>query len=112
MIELVNAVITHNRLERLTVIDGKVRLTDSPGYVYVSLLDRRGEWITVGVMKGFGEVDALASTYSLTGDLIVLGRDPVQMARAANHVLAGQGGICVVHQGDMRFDLSLPYWVR
>ncbi|SDI93228.1 adenine deaminase C-terminal domain-containing protein [Paenibacillus naphthalenovorans] len=108
VIELVNAVITHNRLERLTVIDGKVRLTDSPGYVYVSLLDRRGEWITVGVMKGFGEVDALASTYSLTGDLIVLGRDPVQMARAANHVLAGQGGICVVHQGDMRFDLSLP----
>lgn len=108
VIELVNAVITHNRLEQLTVIDGKVRLTDSPGYVYVSLLDRRGEWITTGVMKGFGEVDALATTYSLTGDLIVLGRDPVQMAQAANHVLEGQGGICVFHQGEMRFDLPLP----
>lgn len=108
VIELVNAVITRNRLEKLTVIDGKVRLTDSPGYVYVSLLDRRGEWITVGVMEGFGDVDALAATYSLTGDLIVLGRDPVQMARAANHVLAGQGGICVYHQGEMRFALALP----
>lgn len=108
VIELVNAVITHHRYEPLTVIDGKVHLADSPGHMYVSLLDRKGEWITTGVLKGFGEVDALAATYSLTGDLIVLGRDPVQMARAANHVLESQGGIYVFHQGAMRFGLPLP----
>lgn len=108
VIELANAAITRLRSEQLPIIGGRVQLPDSPGYVYVSLLHRHGEWITTGVMKGFGAFDALASTYSLSGDLVILGRDPVQMARAANHILANQGGICLIEEGELRFDLPLP----
>ncbi|GGG25874.1 putative adenine deaminase YerA [Paenibacillus abyssi] len=108
VIELANAVITRNRPEKLPLNDGKVQLSELPGYLYVALLHRHGEWITTGVMKGFGEFDALACTYSLSGDLVILGRDPVQMAKAANHVLEHQGGICLLHNGELRFDLALP----
>lgn len=108
VIELANAVITRSRLEKLPVIDGKVQLADVPGYMYVSFLHRQGEWVTAGIMKGFGEFDALAATYSLTGDLVILGRNPVLMAQAANHILANQGGICLFQEGELRFDLPLP----
>ncbi|SFJ81647.1 adenine deaminase C-terminal domain-containing protein [Thermoflavimicrobium dichotomicum] len=108
VIELMNAVITRNRPESLPIINGKVKLADLPGYMYVSLLHRKGEWITAGVIKGFGELDALASTYSLSGDLVILGRDPVQMAQAANHILTNGGGICLYEKGELRYDLPLP----
>lgn len=108
VIEMFNAVITRLRREALPVRQGKVQLPQKPGYVYVSLLHRQGEWITTGVIKGFADVDALACSYTLSGDLVILGRDPVQMAQAANHVLAQRGGICVWKQGELAFDLPLP----
>ncbi|MFC4767731.1 adenine deaminase C-terminal domain-containing protein [Effusibacillus consociatus] len=108
VIELINAVITFSRTESLPVIDERVQVKGLPGYMYVSLLHREGEWITTGIIKGFGEFDALASTYSLSGDLVILGRDPVQMAQAANHILANGGGICLFENGELRFDLPLP----
>jgi adenine deaminase len=108
VMELVNAAITRSRFEKLPVLDGKVQLSDSPGYMYVALLHREGEWITTGVIKGFGDFDALASTYSLSGDLVILGRDPVQMAEASNHILMNHGGICMFQNGEKCFDLPLP----
>ncbi|PZE20748.1 adenine deaminase C-terminal domain-containing protein [Paenibacillus xerothermodurans] len=108
VIELMNAVITRCHFETLPLIDGKVHLAEATGYMYVSLLHKEGDWITTGIIKGFGDFDALASTYSLSGDLLILGRDPVQMAQAANHILAQQGGICMYHNGELRFDLPLP----
>lgn len=108
VIEWVNAVITRNRFEQLPLKNGKVQLSNLPGYMYVSLLHRNGEWITTGVMKEFGELDALASSYTLSGDLIILGRDPVQMAKAANHLLANQGGIYLFQNEELQFELDLP----
>ncbi|WP_424765566.1 adenine deaminase C-terminal domain-containing protein [Paenibacillus sp. sgz302251] len=108
VIELVNAAITRSRSEALPVVGEIVHLPDSGGYMYVSLLQRQGEWITTGIIKGFGEFDALASTYSLSGDLVILGRKPARMAEAANSVLAQQGGICLIQNGERAFDLPLP----
>jgi adenine deaminase len=108
VIELVNAVITRCRLEQLPILDGKVQLSDSPGYLYVALLHREGDWITTGVIKGFGDFDALVSTYSLSGDLVILGRDPVEMAKASNHILTNKGGICMFQNGKKCYDLPLP----
>jgi adenine deaminase len=108
VMEMYNAVITRLRSESLPVRDGRVQLPQKPGYMYVSLLHRQGEWITTGVIKGFAELDALACTYTLSGDLVILGRDPVQMAQAANHVIANRGGICVWERGELVYDLPLP----
>ena len=44
--------------------------------MYASLLHRRGEWLTTGVIKGFGQFSALASSYSISGDIVILGMDP------------------------------------
>ncbi|MED1644412.1 adenine deaminase C-terminal domain-containing protein [Brevibacillus agri] len=106
VIQLVNAVITLVRNEMLPLSDGQFQLPE--GYMYISLLHQGGEWITTGVIKGFGQVDALASSYTLSGDLVILGRDPRQMAQAANQVLSNRGGICLYQNGNMVHDLPLP----
>jgi adenine deaminase len=50
----------------------------------------------------------LASTYTLSQDIIVLGKDAVQMAQAVNRIMENGGGICLMENGRPLFELSLP----
>lgn len=52
---------------------------------------------------------AVATTYSHDNhNLLVVGHHPQDMVLAANTVIAGQGGFCVVHEGKVLAHLSLP----
>lgn len=52
---------------------------------------------------------AIATTYSHDNhNLLVVGHSPQDMVLAANTVIAGQGGFCVVHDGQILAHLRLP----
>ncbi|HJV45725.1 MAG TPA: adenine deaminase C-terminal domain-containing protein [Bacillota bacterium] len=107
--KMLNAVILQRKDESLLITDGVIQLTnEQKDYVYVSLIDRDGKWVTNGIVSGFGCIDALASTYTVSRDLIVVGRDPKQMAMAAKRVLDMGGGICLYEANEISYELALP----
>lgn len=108
VIELKNAVITQLAETSLPVRDGHIELEGCPGYLYAAVLSRTGEWVSTCVLKGLGELDAIATSHSLTGDFVVVGRDRQQMARALDHILELGGGICLYNDGQLVFDLAMP----
>ncbi len=102
-IHLENEVITR----RVDVALGGGRLP--PGVQVIALLDHAGRWVSRGLISGFAErIGALASTYGVAGGVTVIGEDPRDMARAARRTLELGGGIVLVEDGDVRFELALP----
>ncbi len=58
------------------------------------LLDRGGRWAVRAWVRNFApRLDGMASTYNTTMHLLLLGRDPAAMRRAAEAVVARSGGI-------------------
>ncbi|MGD8191808.1 adenine deaminase C-terminal domain-containing protein [Brevibacillus ginsengisoli] len=110
VIEMLNAVITKPAMEKLPRdSDGFISLEHDPSLCYVFLLDTHSRRITRAVLRGFGEnIDALASTYTASGDWIVLGRDKVQIAEAIRHLNRMNGGIVLLNQGRIEFEQRLP----
>jgi adenine deaminase len=102
VLHLINPVITQLKWEEV----GEGSITDADR-VFVTLVDPAGRWITRAFLRGFGDVDGLASSYNGSGDCLVLGRNPEAMAQAANRVLAAGGGIAWVQEGKEHFFLPL-----
>jgi adenine deaminase len=64
-----------------------------PGHVRAALVARDGSWITRGVIAGlFGDLPGFATTLTTSLELLVLGRDPAAMGRAAARVAQMGGG--------------------
>ena len=98
VLRLVSTVIT--RLEERPAAEGDL---------LAALLDRRGRWICRGVVAGLApRLDGLATTLSTDFQVLVLGRNPSAMAQAANRLLALRGGIVVVEEGRVIYELALP----
>lgn len=106
--EMMNAAILLQRKESLPIRNGEIVISLQDDYLYAALLDRHGKWITTGIVKGFGQIDALASTYTISQDIIVLGKDFNQMAQAVNRVMECRGGICLLDNSEILFELPLP----
>jgi adenine deaminase len=106
VMNLINPVIT-----RLTIEEtgGPADWSREDGRLLACLVDRGGEWITYGVLRGFASgIDGLASSYTGSNDLLVIGRDSGAMAEAANRVVEGKGGIAWIQDGRLEFWLPLP----
>lgn len=103
-----NAAILLQRNESFPQTNQIADLQDFPNYLYIALLDVYGKWITTGIIQGFGEFDALASSYSISQDYIVMGKDPQQMAEAVNRVKKMGGGITLFENNEPIYDLRLP----
>jgi len=98
VLRFVSTVIT--RLEERAPAEGDLR---------AALLDRGGRWICRGVIAGLARhLDGLATTLSTDFQILVLGRNPSAMAQAANRLLALRGGIVVVEEGRVIYELALP----
>lgn len=111
VIELVSAVITRLRWERLQEREGLVGLGGAPeGLLYAALVDREGGWVSRALVAGFAgdALEGFASTYNTTTQLLVLGRDPRAMARAAARVREMGGGIALVAGGEVVCEVPLP----
>ena len=65
---------------------------DADGLLQAALVGRDGSWITKGVIDNFLDVDGFATTATTSLELLVLGKDPAAMARAAARVAEMGGG--------------------
>jgi adenine deaminase len=94
------------------VVDGAVVVPD--GYLLQAVVHRHGRAepvVRLALIDGWGSgwEGALATTVSHdTHNLVVLGRDPHDMAAAANAVIAAQGGVAVASHGKVEALVELP----
>jgi adenine deaminase len=109
VIHLRSAVITERRDTQVPVEDGLVKLNGQWGLLHAALVDREGAWISRALLSGFAaDLEGLASTYNTTTHLLVIGRKPEAMALAAGRVRELGGGIVVVEDGEVIYELALP----
>ena len=106
-IVLENSVITRRHDVAMPVRGGRLEVPAT--LVRLALLDPRGRWIVRGVLGNFVDrLGGLASTFNVTAHLIVLGRQPADMALAARRVLALGGGIVAAEDGRIVLEVPLP----
>ena len=76
----------------------------------VALIHRQGKQSALGLVSGFGtRLGAIASTMAHeTHNLLVLGFDDRDMARAVNEVVNMGGGLTIVNRGKVSGRLHLP----
>lgn len=104
------AVITKRQNLSLPSAKGFVDLSQHPELLYAALVDRDGRWVSHAVLKNFiPGIEGMASTYNTTTHLLVIGRSPSAMAKAAAEVYDMQGGIAVVEDGKTVLRIPLPF---
>lgn len=75
---------------------------------FLALIDRNGEWRINTVIKGFANhVQGFASSYSTTGDIIIIGKRKTEMLAAFERMKEIGGGIVVTENSDVIFEMSL-----
>ncbi|HEX5565064.1 MAG TPA: adenine deaminase C-terminal domain-containing protein, partial [Sporosarcina sp.] len=100
-IEMINDVITKPYEITSTVPTGDES--------YLVLLDRNGQWKVNTFIKGFAtNVQGFASSYSNTGDLILIGKSKEDIIAAFNEMKRIAGGIILTEKGETVSTLPLP----
>jgi len=106
-----NTTFTEEKVDNIPVKNGELRLEDTP-YCYIGVFARYGD--SSGRMLGVIGGDtikqgAVATTYAHDHhNLLVIGKSAEDMQLAANEVIARQGGICTVIDGQVSAFLPLP----
>ncbi|MDS9004536.1 adenine deaminase C-terminal domain-containing protein, partial [Streptococcus pneumoniae] len=76
------------------------RLSKEHGESFLMLIDRNGKWRVNTLIKGFAtEVDGFASSYTNTGDIVLIGKSRKDMWKAFEEVKRLKGGIVLVEGG-------------
>ncbi len=79
------------------------------GVLCLALIDPAGAWRCRTLLSGFADaLGGLASSYSSGTGIITIGRRPEDMSAAASRVLDLGGGVVLVEQGTVIFELPLP----
>ncbi|MCM3669663.1 amidohydrolase family protein [Mesobacillus maritimus] len=75
---------------------------------FFMLLDRNGKWRINTIIKGFAkQLDGLASTFSSTGDIILIGKNKNDMQSAFNRMKEIGGGLVIYENGQSVYELPL-----
>lgn len=99
-IEIVNDVITKPYAINTQLSNNEI-LPDSDEN-YLVLIDRNGKWRVNTMLKGFStSVAGLASSYSNTGDIILIGKSINGMKYAFEQIKKMNGGIVLVENGEV-----------
>ncbi|MGP4076027.1 adenine deaminase C-terminal domain-containing protein [Halobacillus sp. K22] len=105
--EMVNDVIM--KPYAIDIDTSAAQLPDDTDEAFLMLMDREGKWTVNTLLKGFTDsLGALASSYSNTGDLILIGKSRADIEKAFNRMKEIGGGIVLVDQGKVVFELPLP----
>ncbi|QAS52128.1 adenine deaminase C-terminal domain-containing protein [Halobacillus litoralis] len=105
--EMVNDVIM--RPYAIDIDASAERLSNETHEAFLMLMDREGEWMVNTLIKGFTHsLGALVSSYSNTGDLILIGKSRSDMKKAFKRMNEIGGGIVLVNEGEILFELPLP----
>ncbi|UGB31276.1 adenine deaminase C-terminal domain-containing protein [Metabacillus sp. B2-18] len=75
---------------------------------FLALIDRNGEWRINTVIKGFANhVQGFASSYSTTGDIIIIGKRKTEMLAAFERMKEIGGGIVLTENNEVIFEMPL-----
>jgi len=75
---------------------------------FFMLLDRNGKWRINTLLKGFAnKLGGLASTFSSTGDIILIGKNKRDIEAAFNRMKEIGGGIVICEDGQSIYELPL-----
>ncbi|WP_243387405.1 adenine deaminase C-terminal domain-containing protein [Bacillus kexueae] len=75
---------------------------------FLVLIDRNGKWRINTMVKGFAKgVKGFASSYSTTGDLLLIGKDKNDILKAFNRLRELGGGIVLVEDGEVLHEIPL-----
>ncbi len=99
-IEMVNSVIL--KPYRTTIESGVDQLSMDHDESYFTMIDKHGKWLIPTMIKGFAtRVSGFASSFSNTGDIILIGKSLADM-KAAFYALKEQGGgMTLVENGEV-----------
>ena len=89
---------------------GTVQADPQEDLAKVALIQRQGKQAALGLATGFGaRLGAISSTMAHeTHNILVLGFDDRDMARAVNEVVKMGGGLVIVSRGKLLGRLALP----
>lgn len=105
-IEMVNDVLTKPYTITLDTTVGK--LENEHDESFLMLIDRHGNWHINTLIKGFARnVQGFASTYSNTGDILLLGKDKQDMIHAFQEIKRIGGGMALIENGEVIRTLPL-----
>nr|WP_141191126.1 adenine deaminase C-terminal domain-containing protein [Terrilactibacillus laevilacticus] len=80
------------------------------GLLYLSLVDRKGKWITNTIVKGFAtDIHGFASSFSCAGDIVLIGKNKKDMLIAFERMKKRGGGLVLSENGSILYDIPLPY---
>ncbi|NRD77689.1 adenine deaminase [Bacillus sp. BRMEA1] len=76
---------------------------------FFTLIDRKGKWRINTILKGFAtNLSALASSFSNTGDIILIGKNKQDIIKAFKRMKELGGGIVLMENGEVVSELPLP----
>ncbi|MDE3840806.1 adenosine deaminase [Bacillus methanolicus] len=84
------------------------KLSMSHDECFFMLIDRNGKWRINTLVKGFArELHGLASSFSNTGDIILIGKNKQDMFAAFNRMKEIGGGIVISENGEIVLEIPL-----
>lgn len=105
-IKLENSVITKPYSIGIDV--SRESLSSKHDECFFMLIDRNGKWRINTLLKGFAnKLGGLASTFSSTGDIILIGKNKQDMQEAFNRMKEIGGGIVICEEGQSIYELPL-----
>ncbi len=105
-IEMVNDVIKKPYEVKLDLSVDK--LSTDHDESFLMLIDRHGKWRVNTFIKGFAnQVQGFASSYSNTGDIILIGKDKKAMLQAFREMKRLKGGMVLVEDGEVASSIPL-----
>lgn len=76
---------------------------------FFALFDKNGKWRVNTLLRGFAnQLQGLASTYSFTGDIVLIGKNKFDMISAFNRLKEIGGGIVVSENQNIVHEIPLP----
>lgn len=106
-IEMVNDVITKPYSITINLLNKE--LPSDSDESYLVLLDRHGKWRLNTIVKGFAKnVSGFCSSFSMSGDIILIGKNQHDMTLAFQRMKEIGGGIVLMEDGKVIQELSLP----
>jgi adenine deaminase len=105
-IEMINGVIT--KPYSISIDISLDELPTSHDESFFMLVDRNGKWRINTILKGFSNrVSGLASSFSNTGDIILIGKNKQDIVKAFQRIKEIGGGIVLVEDGEVLDEIPL-----
>ena len=106
-IEMINDVIT--KPYSITANREEKTLSMGTDESFLVMIDRNGKWLINTMIKGFDtHIEGFATSYSNTGDIILIGKSIEAMKFAFQKLKEINGGIILVEKGEVIAKIELP----